>query len=262
MTNTSPLEVHYKWYFLRHPPVRRQDPEQCDEGVDMQSECETDSLTEEGLESQDGGEEESESEDESQDAEIESDGEVEREDALLVDEEERDSVEQKEEKITEESTQERQEYDRNISQASSRSQSSSPRGSEPVTDDQKADISSDSVPVTKEHIPSKAGREKQPWELVDDPFTLVRIEQVFDILPLHGTLLPGESQEMQFTFYGYADIATECMAACKVDGGPTYRLRLRGEASNVQYKFSHKTIDFGKQVHEFVHILMNVHLKT
>ena len=56
---------------------------------------------------------------------------------------------------------------------------------------------------------------------------------------------------MQFTFYGYADIATECMAACKVDGGPTYRIRLRGEASNVQYKFSHKTIDFGQQVYTY-----------
>ena len=53
---------------------------------------------------------------------------------------------------------------------------------------------------------------------------------------------------MQFTFYGYADISTECMAACKVEGGPTYHIRLSGEASNVQYRFSRKHIDFGKQV--------------
>ena len=73
--------------------------------------------------------------------------------------------------------------------------------------------------------------------------------QIFDILPLHGTLLPGESQEVQFTFYGYTGIATECVAACKVDGGPTYQVRLSGEASNVQYRFNHKCIDFGQQVH-------------
>ena len=71
---------------------------------------------------------------------------------------------------------------------------------------------------------------------------------MFDILPLHGTLLPRESQQIQFTFYGYADIATECMAVCKVEGGPTYQIRLSGEASNVQYKFNCKHIDFGKQV--------------
>ena len=78
---------------------------------------------------------------------------------------------------------------------------------------------------------------------------IMLLAQVFDILPLHGTLLPGESQQMQFTFYGYADIATECVAACKVEGGPTYQIRLSGEASNVQYRFSHKLIDFGKQVY-------------
>ena len=72
--------------------------------------------------------------------------------------------------------------------------------------------------------------------------------QIFDILPLHGTLLPGESQQVQFTFYGYRDIATECLAACVVDGGPTYHVRLSGEASNVQYKFNHSLIDFGEQV--------------
>ena len=64
---------------------------------------------------------------------------------------------------------------------------------------------------------------------------------------------------MQFTFYGYADIATECMAACKVEGGPTYQIRLSGEASNVQYRFSHKHIDFGKQVHVNINVLVCIH---
>ena len=71
---------------------------------------------------------------------------------------------------------------------------------------------------------------------------------MFDILPLHGVLPPGQSQQAQFTFYGHADIATEVIAACKVEGGPTYQLRLSGDASNVQYKFSTKHIDLGQQV--------------
>ncbi len=47
MTNNSPLEVVYNWSFLKRPPVQRVNPSQHDEGVDMQSECdETDSLDE------------------------------------------------------------------------------------------------------------------------------------------------------------------------------------------------------------------------
>ena len=44
MTNSSPLEVHYVWSFLKRPPVYQKDPVHDDEGVDMQSECEIDSL--------------------------------------------------------------------------------------------------------------------------------------------------------------------------------------------------------------------------
>lgn len=47
MTNMSPLEVHYSWSFLKRPPVKRIDPVHDDEGVDMPSDvCETDSLEE------------------------------------------------------------------------------------------------------------------------------------------------------------------------------------------------------------------------
>ena len=72
---------------------------------------------------------------------------------------------------------------------------------------------------------------------------------MFDILPLHGVLLPGQSQQVQFTFYGHSGIATDVTAACRVEGGPTYQIRLSGEASDVQYRFSRTHIDLGKQVH-------------
>ena len=60
MTNNSPLEVRYTWSFLKRPPVQRL-PDH-DEGVDMESECETDSLEEEesGEESEEEEEEEGE----------------------------------------------------------------------------------------------------------------------------------------------------------------------------------------------------------
>ena len=60
MANCSPLEVKYSWSFLKRPPPQRVDPEQHDEGVDMQSECESDSLDGEEGEEGEGGEEEGE----------------------------------------------------------------------------------------------------------------------------------------------------------------------------------------------------------
>ena len=63
MTNSSPLEVRYAWSFLRRPPVQRVDPEQHDEGVDMQSECESDSLEDEEEEEEEGSGEDSGEED-------------------------------------------------------------------------------------------------------------------------------------------------------------------------------------------------------
>ena len=38
MTNNSPLPVKYSWFFIRRPPIVREDPDLWDEGVDMESE--------------------------------------------------------------------------------------------------------------------------------------------------------------------------------------------------------------------------------
>ena len=74
------------------------------------------------------------------------------------------------------------------------------------------------------------------------------VSQVFDILPLYGILMPGESDITTFTFYGHTDIGSEAKALCNVEGGPCYELSLRGEASIVQYDFDTKHIDYGKRV--------------
>ena len=50
------------------------------------------------------------------------------------------------------------------------------------------------------------------------------------------------------TFYGHADIWGQAKAVCEVEGGPTYEITLKGEASLVNYKFDRKEIDYGKQV--------------
>lgn len=44
MTNCSPLPVKYSWFFIMRPPVVRENPELWDEGVDMESEYESDEV--------------------------------------------------------------------------------------------------------------------------------------------------------------------------------------------------------------------------
>lgn len=55
MINNGPITVSYHWSFLKRPPEQRVDILQSDEGVDMQSDCETDSLEDEGSYSTENG---------------------------------------------------------------------------------------------------------------------------------------------------------------------------------------------------------------
>ena len=72
--------------------------------------------------------------------------------------------------------------------------------------------------------------------------------QIFDILPLYSTLHSHESQKIQFTFYGHANISSQAVARCSVHGGPDYDIELLGQASLVQYFFDRQIVDYGKQV--------------
>uniref|UniRef100_G1MRN0 HYDIN axonemal central pair apparatus protein n=1 Tax=Meleagris gallopavo TaxID=9103 RepID=G1MRN0_MELGA len=66
---------------------------------------------------------------------------------------------------------------------------------------------------------------------LDAPYPNLPFLQVFDILPLHGELQPGESQQVTFTFFGHANLVVHITALCEVQGGPTYEVMLSGEAS-------------------------------
>lgn len=43
--------------------------------------------------------------------------------------------------------------------------------------------------------------------------------QVFDILPVRGTLLPGESENVEFVFHSQVDHKFLATALCAVSGG-------------------------------------------
>uniref|UniRef100_A0A4X2JPP9 HYDIN axonemal central pair apparatus protein n=1 Tax=Vombatus ursinus TaxID=29139 RepID=A0A4X2JPP9_VOMUR len=76
--------------------------------------------------------------------------------------------------------------------------------------------------------------------------------QVFDILPLYGVLPPLSSHQVSFSFYGHYDIIAQVKALCEVEGGPTYEITLKGEASLVSYQFDTKEINYGLQLFDHV----------
>ncbi|XP_065519831.1 hydrocephalus-inducing protein-like [Lathamus discolor] len=74
------------------------------------------------------------------------------------------------------------------------------------------------------------------------------VEEVFDILPLHGELQPGQSQRVSFSFFSHANTVSQVTALCRVEGGPSYEVALRGEASRISYLLDTTEIDCGLQV--------------
>ncbi|KAK5867885.1 hypothetical protein PBY51_012341 [Eleginops maclovinus] len=76
----------------------------------------------------------------------------------------------------------------------------------------------------------------------------VGVEEVFDILPINGHLQPGEQQQVIFSFYGHENVSGEVVARCHVEEGPTYEVKLRGEASVISYSLDSTHIDFGLQL--------------
>lgn len=66
----------------------------------------------------------------------------------------------------------------------------------------------------------------------------VRVEEVFDILPMHGYLEPGEQQIVTVSFYGHEHIIRQVIAQCHVEEGPTYEIILKGEASVIKYSLN------------------------
>uniref|UniRef100_A0A8B9BFH4 HYDIN axonemal central pair apparatus protein n=1 Tax=Anser brachyrhynchus TaxID=132585 RepID=A0A8B9BFH4_9AVES len=102
------------------------------------------------------------------------------------------------------------------------------------------------------HSPWLSPTGKSPWlrfvllrsrAHLDLPFL-----QVFDILPLYGVLQPSESQRVTITFFGHANLVARVTALCEVEGGPTYEVALRGEASLLSYLFDIREIDCGLQL--------------
>jgi hydrocephalus-inducing protein len=72
---------------------------------------------------------------------------------------------------------------------------------------------------------------------------------VFDILPIRSRLRPGESEDVEFVYYGHANRKFKGTCICEVEGGPEYELTLIGEGSTVSFSLDKAFLDFGKILH-------------
>lgn len=70
------------------------------------------------------------------------------------------------------------------------------------------------------------------------------INEVFDILPVSGTLEPGQTEHVEFTFYSGSSINYTGTAVCSCDGGPDYEVPIQGDSNLVTYRLSTKELDF------------------
>ncbi|XP_068025997.1 hydrocephalus-inducing protein-like [Melanerpes formicivorus] len=95
--------------------------------------------------------------------------------------------------------------------------------------------------------PSPAGM-RQLMKLKETEPHRLGLEEVFDVLPLYGLLQPGQSQQVTFSFFGHPNVVACARALCRVQGGPSYKLRLRGEASLLSYHLDTTELDFGLEV--------------
>ncbi|XP_041964608.1 hydrocephalus-inducing protein homolog isoform X2 [Alosa sapidissima] len=98
------------------------------------------------------------------------------------------------------------------------------------------------------------GRHSPQWPSKTTPGVQpnIGVEEVFDILPIYGQLQPGESQPVAFSFFGHANISSQVLALCEVEGGPTYEITLKGEASLVTYTLDTTDISLGPQLFDRV----------
>ena len=74
--------------------------------------------------------------------------------------------------------------------------------------------------------------------------------KLFDVLPIRGLLLPGESQRAEILYKGGIDCKAKALALCEVAGGPEYELPMVAESSAIVYRLDKTLIDFGLQQYD------------
>ncbi|XP_064242784.1 hydrocephalus-inducing protein homolog isoform X2 [Passer domesticus] len=107
-------------------------------------------------------------------------------------------------------------------------------------------------PQTPEHLRIPLGLEEFRCS-IDFPYTPLEAEKAFRIVPLSGVLQPGESQQVSVTFCGHLNTICNVTVLCHVEGGPSYKVVLTGEASRVSYSLRPREISCGSQMFNEIH---------
>ncbi|GBG33770.1 Hydrocephalus-inducing protein-like [Hondaea fermentalgiana] len=97
---------------------------------------------------------------------------------------------------------------------------------------------------------STTGSSKRPLGLQNVVASRPEPNDVFDIRPIRGLLRPGESQEVEVSYFAHANQRFDVTAVCEVEGGPEYEVSLRGEASQIHYTLDQEGLDFGDLIHD------------
>jgi hydrocephalus-inducing protein len=77
------------------------------------------------------------------------------------------------------------------------------------------------------------------WSFLDEESRegkdTIPINEIFDILPLNGTLEPNQIEQVEFVYYGLPGRRFEAKAVCQIEGGPDEKVTLIGESSKIEY---------------------------
>ena len=70
-------------------------------------------------------------------------------------------------------------------------------------------------------------------------------EQVFDLLPIRGYLLPGQEETVEVSYFAQANSRIGATAVCEVEGGPEYDVALGAEAAAIKYTLDTSLVNIG-----------------
>lgn len=62
------------------------------------------------------------------------------------------------------------------------------------------------------------------------------LNEVFDILPLSGCIFPEQTEKIEFNYLAVPNKKYDIIAVCRVSGGPDYFVKIKSEASEVNYR--------------------------
>ncbi|XP_061935076.1 hydrocephalus-inducing protein homolog [Apis cerana] len=82
----------------------------------------------------------------------------------------------------------------------------------------------------------------------DDPPRIDYINEVLQIIPNEGTVLPYSVQRVHVGFHGFEWLQIKATAVCQILRGPTENVHIFARADNVRYDIDNDVIDFGQQL--------------